>query len=81
LGQDGLRAKGLYSGALSLRGGFRVDLRVDLRHQRGGPSLPLLRCQVLPAGKGGELQDLAGGKLEGADVLAAAAGAVLLGAV
>ncbi len=58
-------------------GGFRVDLR----HQHGGPSLPLLQGQVLPAGKGGELQGLAGRVLEGADVLPAAAGAVLLGAV
>ena len=61
LGEDCLRAEGLYSGALSLRGG----LRVDVHHQRGGPSLPMLRRQVLPAGERGELKGLAGRILEG----------------
>jgi hypothetical protein len=43
--------------------------------------LQLLRREILPAGEGRELQGLAGRVLVGAEVLAAAAGEILLGAV
>jgi hypothetical protein len=50
-----LGAKRRNPGALPSGGGFRLDLR----HQSGGPFLPLLRRQVLPAGKRIELQGFA----------------------
>jgi len=58
-------------------GGFSLDLR---RH-RGDQLLALLGRQVPQARERIELQGLAGGVLEAAEVVAASAGEVLLGAV
>jgi hypothetical protein len=77
LAQDGGGSERLDSGALSMDGGFPLDLR----HQRGGLLLSLLRREVLPAGKRIELQGFAGRILEAADIFPATAGPVLLGAI
>jgi hypothetical protein len=77
LGQDGGGAERLDSGALSAVGGFRVDLR----DYGDGELLPLLRREVLPAGEGSELEGFVGRVSVGAEVFAAAASEVLLGAV
>jgi hypothetical protein len=70
-----LGAKRRNPGALPAGGGFRLDLR----HQSGDLFLPLLRPQVLPAGKRVELQGFAGRILEAAEDFPAAAREVLLG--
>ena len=77
LGQNLRRAKRLNPGALFSGGRFRLDLR----HQRGDLLLPLLRRQVLPAGKRIESQSFAARILEAAEIFPAAAGEVLLSAV
>ena len=77
LGEDGRGAEGLDSGALPVGGGFPLDFR----DQRGGLFLPLLRRQVLPAGKRIELQGFASRILEGAELFPTAASEILLGAI
>jgi hypothetical protein len=77
LGEDGGAPEGFGTRAVTIGGGLSLELR---RH-RGDKLLALLGRQVLQARERIEFQGLAGGILEAAEVFAAAAGEVLLGAV